>query len=112
MRTVTSISEIFKNQVFNTSSKPLQVEADDFNTYICKHTKEHKANLLFNEYLAAKFLQAWRIVIPEMVFIHVKEEHVTHEILSGWIQYANFEKTCIGFEYLNHAIHLSEIDYG
>ena len=112
MRTVSSISEIFKNQVFKTSSKPIQVEADDFNTYLCKHTKNRTANILFNEFLAAKFLQAWEIMIPEMVFIHIKKEHVTNEILSGWIQYANFEKTCIGFEYLNHAIHLSEIDYG
>lgn len=47
-----------------------------------------------------------------MVFLNVKQEHISTEILSGWIQYSNFEKLCLGFKYLPYAKDLSELDMG
>lgn len=112
MKTLTSISEIFAQHVIETSGRPLMVEATDLKTYLCKHTKENQGNLFFNEFIATSFLQLWGFTLPEMVFLQIKKEHITDEILSGWIQYANFEKTCLGFEYLQFAQTLTEMDMG
>lgn len=112
MKTLASISEIFAQHVIETSGRPLMVEASDLKTYLCKHTRNQKANLLFNELLANSFLQLWSLSSPEMVLLNIKREHITVEILSGWIQYANFKKPCLGFEYLQFAHTLSEMDMG
>ncbi len=88
------------------------VEASDLKTYLCKHTKERQANILFNEFIATSFLQLWGFTLPEMVFLKIKKEHITDEILSGWIQYSNFGKTCLGLEYLQFAQTLTEMDMG
>ena len=81
MKTLTSISEIFAQHVIETSSRPLIVDATDLKTYLCKHTKERKANLLFNEFIATNFLQLWGFTMPEMVFLQIKQEHITNETL-------------------------------
>jgi hypothetical protein len=112
LKTLVSISEISREQIIETSRNPIRVEANDLNTYLCKHVKEPIANILFNEFIAHFFLQTWNIIVPDAVFIEVKREHIMNEILSGLIQYENFKKTCIGFEYLTYAQNLSEIDLG
>jgi len=112
LKTLNSISEIFAQHVIETSGRPLMVEASDLKTYLCKHTKERQANVLFNEFIATSFLQLWGFTLPEMVFLKIKKEHITDEILSGWIQYSNFGKTCLGFEYLQFAQTLTEMDLG
>jgi hypothetical protein len=93
VKTLTSISEINSDDIIPTNNSPFKVEADDFNTYICKHTRNNVANILFNEYIAAQFLRLWNIYLPEMVFLNIKMEHINANVFSRGIQKSNFNQS-------------------
>ncbi len=112
METLTSITEITSEDIIPTSNSPIKVEANDFNTYLCKHTSNTVANILFNEYLAAQFLRLWDIYLPPMVFLDIKMKHINVNVFTRGIQKSNFEKICIGFKYMNYAKNLDKLDAG
>lgn len=103
MRTVSTIHPLFKDHLIATGTLPVQVLANDFENYLCKHTNQYRANSLFNEYIAAEFLHLWEIDTPEHVLVKVLPDHVTNEILGTQLSYKNFERPCLGFSYLQNA---------
>ena len=77
-------------------SFPVRVLCTDFNYYICKYFRgEGPAYSLFNEYIAACFLNTWELNPPEFAFVKIKQEHIRE------IPYPNhyFSRSCFGSLY-------------
>lgn len=108
MKRLASISEITEKDVIDTRTKPLRVMASDYNFYLCKHSRSSKADTLFNEFLAASFLQQWQFSVPDFVLVDISRHHIHDSVLCSEIRYSNFEKPTIGFTYLEHALHIND----
>lgn len=89
MKTLHSIEAIHK--VYNTTgSSPVLVTCNDLNEWVCKYDRSSIS--LFNEYVAASFLQLWGLKVPEFAFVTVHPDHIPEKILSGRTQGWLFEK--------------------
>jgi len=71
-----SITEIKPEHCYQTrGSRPVRALCNDLNYYVCKyHTSSGFPYHLFNEYLAACFLQIWQLPVPEFAFVKIKKE--------------------------------------
>jgi hypothetical protein len=89
-----SITEIKPEHCYQTKgSKPLRVLCNDLNYYVCKYqTGLGFPYHLFNEYLAARFLQIWESAVPEFAFVEIKKEH---SLLTAY-PYHYFNTLCFG----------------
>lgn len=112
MRVVKSIHPVQNSNVIPTGTLPIRVFADDFEVYLCKHTNQLRANILFNELVAAEFIQFWGLEMPEHVFITIPQRHISNEILEPRITYKNFERKCFGLKYLQFAQDSNEFIMG
>lgn len=92
-----SIKEVIKK--FHTNgSRPILIQADDFEYYICKYPFHPQDFKLINEYLANRFAQIWEIDVPELAFINVKRKHVPESMLGDRLTYSNIEIPIVGFK--------------
>lgn len=105
LNSISSIQKVF----CDTNRSPVVVLADDFNEYVCKHTRHTPASYLFNELLANRFLKYWNLKVPEVVFIKVKPEHLKPEDFSAKLQPVDFNVTTIGFEYLMNSFEANQL---
>jgi hypothetical protein len=89
-----SITEIKKEHCYETrGSRPVRVFCSDLNYYVCKyHTGQGFSFTLFNEYIAARFLQIWQLPVPEFAFIEINQEHLKQTPFPNNF----FEKPCFG----------------
>jgi len=102
-----SISGIQK--VFNTSRSPVVVLADDFNEYVCKHSRHAPANFLCYELISNKFLKLWGLDVPEVTIIDVNPNHLKANQYSGNLQPSNFFIPAVGFRYLHDSIDVNQL---
>ena len=102
---LTSIKEIIPEDCFNTrGSHPVKVYCNDGNDYVCKYfSGVGTATGLFNEYLAARFLQLWDLKVPEFAIVRVQKHHLEHVSLPRHY----FDIPCFGSSYNKN---LKEID--
>lgn len=112
MRTVNIIHPLTRKNLISTGTSPFQVLADDFETYLCKHTIQYRANILFNEFFAAECLKLWGIDAPEHVLVNVPRHLIYNEILGTQITYTNFDRPCLGFKYLKNAMDATKFFIG
>ncbi len=105
MKTLNSIEAIHK--VYNTTgSSPVLVTCNDLNEWVCKYDRSSIS--LFNEYVAASFLQLWGLKVPEFAFVTIHPHHIPEKILSGRTQGWLFEKGCFGSCLSPYALDLNE----
>lgn len=70
-----SIQNIEK--VFDTGDKPVLVECNDLNSYVCKHNNgQTPAKKLFVEWISHGLLNGIEVALAKREIVHVKEEHV------------------------------------
>jgi len=101
-----SISGIQK--VFDTSRSPVVVLADDFNEYVCKHSRHAPAGYLFYELISNKFLKLWGLDVPEATIIDVNPDHLKANQYSGNLQPSHFLIPAVGFRYLYDSIDVNQ----
>lgn len=108
MNKLHSIKEII--QVYDTGDKPVLVQCNDLNDYVCKHSKGHPScRSLFAEYLAYHFLEMLGVKLPPFAIIEVKEEHI---IPSTVCQPRFFKEIdCFGTRLLNYAVEWSSFSF-
>ena len=71
-----SIEKVEDDQHFDTGCKPLLVHCNDLNHYVCKYLNgNYRADLLFREFIAASFLNIWKLQIPPFGVVMLKENH-------------------------------------
>lgn len=102
-----SISGIQK--VFDTSRSPVVVMADDFNEYVCKHSRNVPANYLCYELISNKFLKLWGLDVPEATIMDVNPDHLKANQYSGNLQPSNFFIPAVGFRYLHDSIDVNQL---
>lgn len=100
MKKLHSIKQISK--VYDTGDKPVLVQCNDLNEYVCKHGKGNNICYnLFTEYIAYRFLAILDVKLAPCAFIQVKENHI---LPSGACQPLFFKEIdCFGTELLNSA---------
>jgi len=103
MKLLRSIGTAHKK--IDTNRRPIIITCNDFKEYVCKYTSQTPANYLFNEYIVYCFLNEFKILVPEFVFIDVSKEHIPDEYLCSVLQYRNFNITCIGTKFLENSKH-------
>lgn len=75
MNKLKTISPI--HRIYDTGDKPVLVECEDLNDYVCKHNQGLvPCKKLFAEYLAYRLFDQLEVKLPPYNFIQVKEEHV------------------------------------
>lgn len=89
-----SITEVKAEDKFDTrGSQPFKVFCSDMNYYICKYHKEFGfPSYLFNEFIAARFLQIWNLPVPQFAFLKINTDHI--QLLDLPKHY--FDKNCFG----------------
>lgn len=100
LHTIENIHKIFETA----GSHPLLGTCDDLQDWVCKY--DRFPVYLFNELLAAEFARIWKIRVPEIALITVKEEHIP-KVMMPPLQKNWFQKECFGSLYLENS---SEID--
>ena len=104
MNNLHSIQEIKK--VYDTGDKPVLVECNDLNNYVCKHGKgQRSCKSLFAEYFAYHCLEAFKVKLSPCAFIQVNGNHVlpTSECQPRYFK----EVDCFGTELLNRGVNLN-----
>jgi len=93
-----SITEIKPEHCYQTrGSRPVRALCNDLNYYVCKyHTSSGFPYHLFNEYLAAYFLQIWQLPVPEFAFVKIKKEHT----FQTNYPYHYFDNVCFGSRFI------------
>jgi hypothetical protein len=104
-----SISNI--SVVYDTGDKPVLVECEDLNDYVCKHNQgQSPCKKLFAEYLAYRLLDKMKVKLPPFSFIEIKEEHVDKP--SGVCQPRFFKDVdCFGTMHLKEALEWSAFPF-
>lgn len=74
--------------------------------------KIYTCDALFNEFVAARFLQIWDIEVLDPYALHIKEEHLPKQFYSGKLQPASLKQSLIGFPYLKNQKYLTQFDIG
>ena len=93
------------DKVYPTGEVPILVTCEDFQTWVCKHGRLSNSHL-FNELVASRFADIWKIRTPRICLINVLEEHLPIEN-ANILQPAFFKKPCFGSLYLESS---KEID--
>lgn len=98
IKSLYSISEIKPDDCYQTNgSRPVRVLCSDLEDYVCKYYNgQGAATSLFNELIAASFLNIWEMSIPEYSFVKIKEEHI---IQTGYPKHY-FNSNCYGSKFL------------
>lgn len=109
MNKLKSISNI--SIVYDTGDKPVLVECEDLNDYVCKHNQgQSPCKKLFAEYLAYCLLDEMKVKLPPFSFIEIKEEHVDKP--SGECQPRFFKAIdCFGTLHLKEALEWSVFSF-
>lgn len=81
-------------------SEPVRVLCEDFKHYICKFGKAHD---LFNEFMAFKLGECWKLPTPDCANIIMVNEHIPTGISK-----ARFKNSGFGSEYLPYAQEISK----
>lgn len=110
MKQLYSIEPIQK--VFPTQMEPVLVRCNDWQYYVCKHSKHTPCDALFNEFLAARFLGTWGIEALTPHIIQIKEKHLPEKFYSGKLQPASLKQSLIGFPYLKDQKYVNSFDSG
>lgn len=95
-RTILEVKKLYDTM----GSRPALVTCDDFDDWVCKYDRFPRS--LFNEYIAARFLEDWGIPCPDISFIQVDPAHIPAE-LSNVMQPAFVRKLCFGSKVLPYA---------
>jgi len=100
-----SIQNIQK--VYDTGDKPVLVECNDLNSYVCKHNNgQTPAKKLFVEWMSHALLKGMGVVVASKAIVQVKEEHIT---ASGVCQPLFFKDTPLfATKYLDEAVEWSQ----
>jgi hypothetical protein len=109
LKKLKSISPI--SRVYETGDKPVLVQCEDLNDYVCKHNQgQSPCKKLIAEYLAYCFLDKLDVKLPPMSFIEVKEEHIDKP--TGDCQPQFFKNIeCFGTLHLKEAIEWSAFSF-
>ena len=104
-----SISPI--GRVYDTGDKPVLVQCEDLNDYVCKHNQgQTPCKKLFAEFLAYNLLSIMGVKLPAFSFIEVKVEHINSP--SGVCQPQFFkELDCFGTLHLKEALEWSAFPF-
>ena len=71
-----SIQRIQK--VYDTGDKPVLVECNDLNAYVCKHNRgQNPATKLFAEWISYALLKELGVALAPKALVEIKEEHIT-----------------------------------
>jgi hypothetical protein len=89
-------------KVYQTQCEPVLVRCNDWQYYVCKHSIHAPCDSLFNEFLAARFLNLWGIISLTPSMIEINADHLPPEFISGKLQPASLKHTLIGFPYLKN----------
>ncbi|MEM7655428.1 MAG: HipA family kinase [Bacteroidota bacterium] len=76
-------------------SHPIEIVAEDMETYICKYSLKPAYGLL-REYLGYQFAKLWGLYVPSAAFIQVARDHVPLTQLPDRIGYVEFEIPTFG----------------
>jgi hypothetical protein len=79
--------------VYQTGGQPLLVTCDDFQSWVCKHSRD--SSKLVNELLGSYFASLWNLRTPEISLISVPQEHIPPGLPE-----INFNKPCFGSRYI------------
>lgn len=86
------------HKVYPTSgSHPIEVIADDVETYICKYGIKPPHGLL-REYLGHQFAKLWGLYVPAAAFIQVERDHVPLNLLPDSFGYSYFDIPTFGVQ--------------
>ena len=110
MTNLYSIEPIQK--AYPTQREPVLVRCNDLHYYVCKHSKNSPCDVLFNEFIASRFLAIWGIYSLPPTFVSVKEEHLPEKFYSGILQPASLKHTLIGFPFLKNCKEITLMDSG
>jgi len=99
-------------KVYSTQREPVLVRSNDLGYYVCKHSIHAPCDLLFNEFLAARFLSVWKIYSLTPNLITIKEEHLPQKFYSGQLQPASLKHTLIGFPFIKNQKDITLLDNG
>lgn len=102
-----SIQNIEK--VYDTGDKPVLVECNDLNSYVCKHNNGRTpAKKLFVEWISHGLLNGIEIALAKREIVHVKEEHT---LKSGICQPIFFkDMPLFATRFLNEALEWSQFN--
>lgn len=93
------------DKIYPTGGNPLLVMCDDFQDWVCKHSRE--SSKLINELLGSCFAKYWNLHTPEISLITVKKEHIPSDL-----QGVNFSKQCFGSKYIRSSKELDHPSIG
>ncbi|MBN2805795.1 MAG: hypothetical protein JXR22_03985 [Prolixibacteraceae bacterium] len=110
MKQLYSIEPIQK--VFQTQMEPVLVRCNDWQYYVCKHSKHTPCDTLFNEFLAARFLAIWGVEVLDPFIVQIKSEHLPDKYYSGKLQPASLQQSLIGFMYLKNQKYVTQFESG
>lgn len=110
MKELYSIESI--QHVFPTQNEPVLVRCNDWQYYVCKHSKYTPCDALFNEFLAARFLAIWSVEVLTPCIVQIKEEHLPDKFYSGKLQPMCLKQSLIGFPYLKYQKYVTKFDRG
>lgn len=102
-----SIQKIKK--VYNTGDKPVLVECNDLNNYVCKHNGgQSKAYKLFAEWICHCLLEELSVALPTKEIIQIKDEHVLGDSACQLIFFK--DKPCFGTLHLEEALEWNQFN--
>jgi hypothetical protein len=102
MSIINSISPIWKVSETN-GSHPVFVLCEGVEDYVCKYSTGTPSEKLFNEFIAGKFLQLWKLRVPEFCFVNINQAHIPTNLVSNIIQPRHFNAPCFGSKYYDKA---------
>ena len=79
----------------------------DLNDYVCKYATGVPTRTLYNEFIAAEFLEHWGLNKPDHRIVNINEEHILEGVKSTRIQVRYFTRPCFGSK---HELYAKEID--
>jgi hypothetical protein len=103
-----SIKQITK--VFDTGDKPVLVQCNDLNEYVCKHSKGNsRCYNLVAEYIAYHFLALLDVKLAPCSLIQVKENHIVPSTSCQPLFFKDID--CFGTELLDSSVEWSAFSF-
>jgi hypothetical protein len=99
-------------KVFPTQREPVLVRCNDLQYYVCKHSIFSPCDILFNEFLAARFLKIWGIYALSPSFVSISNEHLPENLISGVLQPASLKHILVGFPFIKDQKEVTLMDNG
>lgn len=94
------------SKVFNTGSKPVLVNCENMEDYVCKYDSRIS---LFAELTAALFLDKWGLLQPEYALINLQDKHIP--INPDYrVPRVSFIRPCFGSKYSNSALLVTDLN--